>query len=76
MYSNPGLYYAILYASCHSRPPVCAAEFVSPAAVRSIAKREKADKYGSRKIAEEERSGRKEGRRRDEDELAVSKVFS
>ena len=48
------------------------AEFVSPAAVRSAAKREKAAKYGSRKDAQIDQSKRKEGRKRPEDELAVS----
>lgn len=52
------------------------AEFVSPAAVRSALKREKGAKYGARKLAEEESRGRKELRRLEEDELAVSKVFS
>ena len=39
-------------------------------------KREKGDKYGSRKHAQAERSQRKELRKRDEDELAVSRVFA
>lgn len=69
-----------------SRPPVLKdaetwlnippTEFVSPAAVRSAMKREKGDKYGKRKLAEDERFGRREGRRLEEDELAVSKVFA
>lgn len=54
----------------------CFPEFISPAAVRSALKREKGDKYGKRKDAEQERVGRKELRRLEEDELAVSKVFS
>ncbi|KAI0340074.1 Brix-domain-containing protein [Trametopsis cervina] len=51
-------------------------EFVSPAAVRSALNRERGQKYGNRKDAEEERSGRKEARKREEDELAVAKVFA
>ncbi|TFK54706.1 ribosome biogenesis protein BRX1 [Heliocybe sulcata] len=51
-------------------------EFVSPSAVRSAIKRERGNKYGMRKQAEQDRSGRKELRRLEEDELAVSKVFS
>lgn len=51
-------------------------EFVSPAAVRSALNREKGNKYKVRKFAEEERSGRREGRRLEEDELAVAKVFA
>jgi ribosome biogenesis protein BRX1 len=51
-------------------------EFVSPAAVRSALKRTKGERYRLRKQGEEEVSKRKEGRRRDEDVLAVSKVFA
>ncbi len=51
-------------------------EFVTPAAVRAAARREKGDKYGQRKHAQAERSVRKDLRRREEDELAVSKVFA
>jgi len=58
-------------ATVYSNP-----EFISPAAVRSAVNKERGNKYKNRKHAEEERSGRKEGRKRDEDELAVSKVFS
>ena len=52
------------------------AEFVTPAAVRAAMKREKGDKYGARKHAQAERGLRKELRKLDEDELAVSKVFA
>ncbi|GJE96441.1 Ribosome biogenesis protein BRX1 [Phanerochaete sordida] len=58
-------------ATVYSNP-----EFVSPAAVRSAAKREKATKYGSRKDAQIDQNKRKEGRKRPEDELAVSKIFA
>ncbi|KAH9928542.1 Brix-domain-containing protein [Epithele typhae] len=58
-------------ATVYSNP-----EFVTPAAVRAAMKREKGDKYGSRKDAQAERGVRKELRRREEDELAVSKVFA
>ncbi|KAK7020429.1 ribosome biogenesis protein brx1 [Favolaschia claudopus] len=51
-------------------------EFVSPSAVRSAIRKEKGGKYGQRKDAEQESSRRKELRKRDEDELAVSKVFA
>ena len=51
-------------------------EFISPAAVRSAIRREQGDKYGNRKDAEEERITRKEARKLEEDELAVSKVFA
>jgi len=57
-------------ATVYSNP-----EFVSPGAVRSAIKREKAEKYGNRKDAEIDQSRRKESRKRPEDELAVSKVF-
>ncbi|EPT04104.1 hypothetical protein FOMPIDRAFT_1022173 [Fomitopsis schrenkii] len=58
-------------ATVYSNP-----EFISPAAVRSALRREKGDKYGKRKTAETERADRKERRKREEDELAVSKVFA
>lgn len=51
-------------------------EFVSPAAVRSARRREEGQKYGVRKNAEEENTRRRVDRFREEDELAVSKVFS
>ncbi|KAF7294798.1 Ribosome biogenesis protein BRX1 like protein [Mycena indigotica] len=51
-------------------------EFISPTAVRSAIRREKGAKYGQRKDAQLENSRRKELRKRDEDELAVSKVFA
>ncbi|KAJ7085835.1 ribosome biogenesis protein BRX1 [Mycena belliarum] len=51
-------------------------EFISPSAVRSAMRREQGSKYGHRKDAEQENSRRKELRKRDEDELAVSKVFA
>ena len=39
-------------------------------------RREKGDKYGSRKHAQAERGVRKELRKREEDDLAVAKVFA
>ncbi|KAF7793272.1 hypothetical protein EIP86_004383 [Pleurotus ostreatoroseus] len=58
-------------ATVYSNP-----EFVSPAAVRSLLRREKGDKYGNRKQAELEQAQRKENRKLEENELAVSKVFA
>ncbi|KAJ3548160.1 hypothetical protein NM688_g5329 [Phlebia brevispora] len=58
-------------ATVYSNP-----EFVSPAAVRSLIRREKGEKYGNRKHAEEEQARRKEIRKLEENELAVSKVFA
>ncbi|KAI0713374.1 Brix-domain-containing protein [Earliella scabrosa] len=58
-------------ATVYSNP-----EFVTPAAIRAAMRREKGDKYGSRKHAQAERSIRKDLRKREEDELAVSKVFA
>ncbi|KAF5373626.1 hypothetical protein D9758_000758 [Tetrapyrgos nigripes] len=58
-------------ATVYSNP-----EFVSPAAVRSAIRREQSKKYNIRKDAEEAASGRKWSRKRDADELAVSKVFA
>jgi ribosome biogenesis protein BRX1 len=51
-------------------------EFVSPAAVRSQLKRAQGDKYRERKESQAERGTRREGRRREEDDLAVRKVFA
>ncbi|KIY43527.1 Brix-domain-containing protein [Fistulina hepatica ATCC 64428] len=51
-------------------------EFISPAAVRSAIRREKGAKYGQRKMAELENERRKAARAREEDKLAVAKVFS
>ncbi|TDL25018.1 Brix-domain-containing protein [Rickenella mellea] len=51
-------------------------EFISPAAVRSALKREKGDKYQVRKYTDAERSGRRERRRREEEDLAVGNVFA
>ncbi|KAG6865937.1 hypothetical protein C0991_010438 [Blastosporella zonata] len=51
-------------------------EFVSPSAVRSALRREQGNKYGQRKDAEEEEQRRKALRTREEDELAVRKVFA
>ncbi|KAJ3546825.1 hypothetical protein NMY22_g1893 [Coprinellus aureogranulatus] len=58
-------------ATVYSNP-----EFISPAAVRSAIRREQGTKYGQRKQAEEDSQRRKELRRLEEDELAVSKVFA
>lgn len=51
-------------------------EFISPAAVRSAIRREKGGKYSNRKDGEEELERRKKMRQRDQDELAVAKVFA
>ncbi|KAI0311598.1 ribosome biogenesis protein BRX1 [Amylostereum chailletii] len=51
-------------------------EFISPTAVRSAMRREKGNRYKERRQAETERLGRKDVRKLEEDELAVSKVFS
>ncbi|TFK76214.1 ribosome biogenesis protein BRX1 [Pluteus cervinus] len=58
-------------ATVYSNP-----EFISPTIVRSALRRAKGAKYGSRKQAQEESMRRKDLRKRDEDELAVSKVFA
>ncbi|KIY65277.1 Brix-domain-containing protein [Cylindrobasidium torrendii FP15055 ss-10] len=58
-------------ATVYSNP-----EFVSPAAVRSLVRREKSSKYNTRKDAQEEANKRKALHKLDEDELAVSKVFA
>lgn len=62
----------------HPSSPLCSflIEFVSPAVVRSAIRREKGSKYKVRKQTETERHVRREERRREEDELAVHKVFA
>ena len=52
-----------------------ATEFVSPAAVRSALKKTQGERYRLRKEGEEESLRRREGRKREEDDLAVPKVF-
>jgi hypothetical protein len=54
----------------------CHEEFISPASVRSAIRREQGKKYRNRKEQQQEFAQRKEGMRREEDELAVSKVFA
>ncbi|KAF4614955.1 hypothetical protein D9613_002748 [Agrocybe pediades] len=51
-------------------------EFISPAAARIALKREKGGKYNARKDAEQETERRREMRKLEESELAVSKVFA
>ena len=51
-------------------------EYVTPSSVRSMMRQTKGDKYRQRKEAQEETSKRKELRKREEDVLAVSKVFA
>ena len=75
VYSNPGETTPFFLAKRISFTDV-AAEFVTPAAIRAAMRREKGDKYGSRKHAQAERSIRKDLRKREEDDLAVSKVFA
>jgi ribosome biogenesis protein BRX1 len=58
-------------ATVYSNP-----EFVTPASVRSSVKHARGDKYRQRKEAQEETSKRKVLRKRNEDALAVSKVFA
>ncbi|KAI6109703.1 Brix-domain-containing protein [Pisolithus sp. B1] len=58
-------------ATVYSNP-----EFVTPAAVRSMMKHRKGDRYRNRKDAQEESVQRKELRRREEDALSVPKVFA
>jgi ribosome biogenesis protein BRX1 len=52
------------------------AEFVSPTLVRSARRKEKGEKYKERKLAEQERGIRRTERKREEDPLAVAKVFA
>ncbi|KAH9001098.1 ribosome biogenesis protein BRX1 [Lactarius akahatsu] len=51
-------------------------EFVSPAQVRSIRRKARGDRYKERKLAQQERSSRQIDRKREEDPLAVAKVFA
>lgn len=51
-------------------------EFVSPAQVRSIRRKARGDSYKERKLAQQERASRQIERKREEDPLAVAKVFA
>lgn len=52
------------------------AEFVPPSLVRSARRKEKGEKYKERKLAQQEQGIRRTERKREEDPLAVAKVFS
>ncbi|KAH9966839.1 ribosome biogenesis protein BRX1 [Russula dissimulans] len=51
-------------------------EFVSPALVRSVRRKEKGERYKGRKLAQQERDNRRREQKREEDALAVAKVFA
>ncbi|KAI0006195.1 Brix-domain-containing protein [Russula compacta] len=51
-------------------------EFVSPALVRSTRLKERGEKYKERKLAQKERGIRRAVRKREDDALAVAKVFA
>jgi ribosome biogenesis protein BRX1 len=51
-------------------------EFVSPALVRSSRRKEKGERYKERKLAQQEQGIRRTERKREEDPLAVARVFS
>lgn len=76
VFANPGQ--SFFHTSFANSPALrdLHTEFVSPAVVRSAARREKGSKYRIRKDTETQRFERREDRRRDEDELAVRKVFA
>jgi ribosome biogenesis protein BRX1 len=73
VYSNPGLYSGKYSTSLRTNKTI---EFVTPASTRSLVRQAKGDKYRQRKEAQEDISKRKELRKREEDVLAVSKVFA
>ena len=73
VFSNPGKVFPYHLGELRSD---IATEFISPAAIRSALKRSKGDGYRQRKEAEEESAKRRELRKREEDDLAVSKVFA
>jgi ribosome biogenesis protein BRX1 len=74
VYSNPGSYTGANMFLAHELTSQI--EFVTPASVRSVIRHARGDKYRQRKEAQEETSKRKVLRKRDEDALAVSKVFA
>ncbi|KAF9792358.1 ribosome biogenesis protein BRX1 [Thelephora terrestris] len=57
-------------ATVYSNP-----EFVTPTSIRAAMRQAKGNRYASRQHAQSERTERKENRRLEEDQLAVSKVF-
>jgi ribosome biogenesis protein BRX1 len=75
VFSNPGESYSDGYLMHIFSCKICS-EFVTPAAVRLAARRADGLKYRARKLGEQERNERREARRREEDELAVAKVFA
>lgn len=73
VYSNPGSLLVLLHIRMTHLKLL---EFVTPTAIRSLLRQKKGDKYNSRKDSQEESARRKELRRREEEVLAVSKVFA
>jgi ribosome biogenesis protein BRX1 len=72
VYSNPGKTpFIYLWTTVY-----ITLEFISPTAIRSAIRREKGGKYKYRKDTQAESTRRKEMRKLDEDDLAVSKVFA
>ncbi|KAG9010114.1 Ribosome biogenesis protein brx1 [Tulasnella sp. JGI-2019a] len=51
-------------------------DFITPSAVRILQKRAKTEKYRKKVVAIQSREERRENRAREEDEFAVSKIFS
>jgi ribosome biogenesis protein BRX1 len=51
-------------------------EFVPPSLVRSARRKDKGERYKERKLAQQEQGIRRTERKREEDPLAVAKVFS
>ena len=75
VYSNPGSFF---YPGIKMPIPdrnTNVAEFITPTAIRRLVKQSKGDRYGKRKDAEQDNARRKALRQREEDALAVSKVF-
>lgn len=75
VFANPGAFNNLV-SLLSNGSTYFVSEFVSPAVVRSAIRREKGEKYKIRKDTEMERVERREERRREEDELAVHKIFA
>ena len=81
VFANPGTHHPAAADDCDclvvlKRHFIFFAEFVSPALVRSARRKEKGERYKERKLAQEERGVRQTERKREEDPLAVAKVFA
>lgn len=75
VYSNPGSLLCPSVKMPFLTGNTNVAEYITPTTIRRLVKQNKGDRYGKRKDAQQDNARRKALRRREEDALAVSKVF-